>query len=88
MGRPGQSLLWCVPRHTLALTGRWLWGQAVLPQGALCLSQCLCLHLRYFSVSLTPWGHRVKTCLCVCVLIKEGFLEESELELPRGQERA
>ena len=55
VGRPGQSWLWCIPRHTHALTGRWLRGHVVPLQGSLCLFQSLCLHL-CFSLSLSPRG--------------------------------
>lgn len=57
------------------------------PPRALSVSLSLCVSTCVF-VSLTLWGHRVKTCLSVCVLIREGFLKEAELEFPRGQERA
>lgn len=66
--------------------GRWLWGQAVLPQGALSLSLSVCVCTCVISLSLTSWGHRVKTCLCVCVLIKEGFLEGVRAGAPQRPE--
>ena len=67
VGRPGQSLLWYIPRHTLALTGdgcgaMWSHLRALSVSSSLCVSTCVFLCLSH------PMGTQSKDLpLCVCV---------------------